>query len=157
MVSLPSNATFSGFPKNKQACKPHHKLLTVIVGWVYPTDDVRAERPWHRGLRRVPLCLPRVWCVPLNCHWKCREGADPGKRIEALHCDFMTLGVIVNRKEVHIDLFVICTISGGRSTSVSWVTVSTPLSEIPAFKILPAQQQHGIKRDKAAPNYGEYM
>lgn len=94
MLSLPSNATFSGFPKNKQAWKPHHKLLTVIVGWVYPTDDVRAEQPWHRGLRRVPLCLPRVWCVPLNCHWKGREGAwprsspDHSEPIEAFHCAF---------------------------------------------------------------------
>lgn len=47
-------STFSGFPKNKQAQEPHHTLLTVIVGEVYPTDDVRAEWPWHWGLRRPP-------------------------------------------------------------------------------------------------------
>lgn len=94
MVSLPSNATFSGFPKNKQACEPHHRLLTVIVGWVYPTDDVRAERPWHRGLRRVPLRLPRVWCVPLTYNWKDGEGAWPqstpehSEPIRVSHCAF---------------------------------------------------------------------
>lgn len=65
-----------GFPKNKQAREPHHRVLTVIVGWVYPTDDVRAVRPWHRGLCGVsPPGLPRVWCVPLNRHWKGPEGS----------------------------------------------------------------------------------
>lgn len=67
-----------GFLKNKQAREPHHRVLTVIVGWVYPMDDVRAVRPWHRGLCGVS---PRDCHGCGACHWiatgRGRRGAWP--------------------------------------------------------------------------------
>lgn len=91
-----------GFLKNKQAREPHHRVLTVIVGWVYPMDDVRAVRPWHRGLCGVsPLGLPRVWCVPLNCHWKGQEGSlttfNPNVLIRVAPAPYCERGVLFSR------------------------------------------------------------
>lgn len=82
--------------------------------WLSSLGECTRRMMWGRSDRdtgvygEFPPCLPRVWCVPLNCHRKDREGAWPRSTpelwsSECLTLPFMTCWIIVNRKGVSPD------------------------------------------------------
>lgn len=119
--------------------------------WLSSLGECTRRMMWGRSDRDTgvygesppptPLRLPRVWCVPLNWHWKDREGAWPRStperrslwthRVVSLWLPFMTSLVIVNRKGVvQTDMQAHLALSGAvleeELRSFTWVKVTIP-------------------------------